>query len=109
MFPTLHGNASCGGDVTLGQSIASCVGKPVGSIGPTPGVPSPAAGAPPLRPISSWIVGAPLALEPATAIPGEPLAASLPPTLAPPWFSALPPHPSASRTKAVHEAPLVVP
>ena len=87
-----------------GQSVGSCVGKPVASKGPTPGVPPTLE---PEKPIP--ILGAPAALEPATAVLGAPLAASLPPALALPWFSALPPHPSASTAKAVHEALLIVP
>ena len=74
-----------------GQSTASCVGKPVASMGPTPGVEPPA-------------------LEPATAIPAEPLAASLPPALVLPWFSDLPAHPaSASATIAIPEVVMLVP
>jgi hypothetical protein len=64
-----------------GQSVGSSVGKPLVSIGPMPGVP----------------------LEPATlptSILGEPAAAALPL----PWFSALPPHPTAS-TKTLSAKP----
>ena len=54
-------------------------------------------------------LGEPAALEPATAMLGAPLAASPPPTPVLPWFSALPPHPNASATKAIRDALLVVP
>jgi hypothetical protein len=66
-----------------GHSTASRVGKPVASMGPTPGVEPPA-------------------LEPATA-------ASLPPALVLLWPSDLPAHPaSTSATKAVHDPLLLV-
>jgi hypothetical protein len=71
-----------------GQSIASSVGKPVASMGPTPG-------------------GEPPALEPMLGVP--PAASPPPPTPALTCDSALPPQPSASKTKAIRDAVLVVP